>query len=84
MDLKQVSDHNLDMEIQRQHLLQNCEGPSGCEGKLLYTTASQTAYPLGPSSGEPNKDLLLCPSCSAMYTEAIEAQWAEYYSGLLC
>lgn len=60
--------------------LLKCEGHGGpCEGQVLWPTGSMTAY----VDMERNKDLMLCPACSEMYTSDMKAQWADYNSGRL-
>lgn len=64
--------------------LPTCEGFSGeCGNLVLWRTSALTAYEWKEGTADPNRDLILCPQCSAEYTEHWQEQWREYYSGQL-
>lgn len=66
-------------------------GPRTCEGcgvisHRVIDCPSQTQYCVDddvPNGPDPNADKILCIECAIRYTEDMNAQWAEYYSGLL-
>lgn len=56
----------------------------------MYAPEPQTSWAFLLQDGEglseppdPNPDSLLCRDCAAAYHEDWDAQWAEYYAGLL-
>lgn len=60
--------------------LPRCEGHAHeCSGIVVQRTRCMTAYTWDGTGEDPNRDPLLCPTCSVAYTEAWEAQWDEYH-----
>ena len=64
-------------------LVPRCEGFQGSCGYPVVgpPTPSQTMYEWDGEGEDPNQDLMLCPVCSAAYTEQMNALWDEYNSG---
>lgn len=67
-----------------------CEGFQGvCHQSATVITNSQTCYdPSERKDARPgdlgrNRDYFFCPQCSEAYTEMMDDQWADYYSGRL-
>jgi hypothetical protein len=62
--------------------LERCEY-CPCVGWDVRARSAATAYSWNGEGENPNRDIVLCDTCSADYYEHWEEQWAEYHRGLL-